>query len=378
MSSVLVAWSGRVLRHSSRDALLIGLSVLHAAALLVAPSMPLVALGLWWNANTIAHNFIHRPFFRSRAANRGYSLYLSAVLGLPQSVWRERHLAHHADRPARLHWSRDVAIETLLVAGVWTTAAAIAPDTFLLAYLPGWVLGLGLCQLQGYYEHAHGTTSHYGRIYNLLFFNDGYHLEHHARPGQHWSQLTARRASGRASRWPPVLRWLDAFTLDGLERTVLKSPLLQRLVLRAHEQAFRRLLPQVGEIRSAVVIGGGLFPRTAIVLRRLLPDVRLTLLDANEEHITVARRFLDDRTVVRHLMYRGAVCEGADLVVVPLAFLGSRRQIYERPPARAVLVHDWIWSRHGHGVIISPWLLKRLNLVTPVTRAMPHAVPRTA
>jgi hypothetical protein len=378
MSSVLLAWSGRVLRHSSWDGLLVGLSVLHAVALIAAPSIPLVAVGLWWNANTIAHNFIHRPFFRVRTANRGYSLYLSAVLGLPQSAWRERHLAHHAGRPARLRWSGDVIGEMLILAAVWTTAALIAPETFLFAYLPGWAIGLGLCQVQGYYEHAGGTTSHYGRVYNWLFFNDGYHLEHHARPGQHWSRLTARRVPGRASRWPPVLRWLDAFTLDGLERLVLKSPRLQRFVLRAHERAFRRLLPAVGEIRSVVVVGGGLFPRTAIVLRRLLPDATVTLLDASVDHIEVARRFLDDRTVIRHLMYRGDALDGADLVVIPLAFLGSRRHIYGRPPARAVLVHDWIWSRHGRGVIISPWLLKRLNLVAPVTSAVRHAVPRTA
>ena len=26
----------------------------------------LIALGLWWNSNTISHSFIHGPFFRSR------------------------------------------------------------------------------------------------------------------------------------------------------------------------------------------------------------------------------------------------------------------------------------------------------------------------
>ena len=48
-----------------------------------------------WNANTIAHNFIHRPFFRARALNTAFSCYLSLLLGFPQSLWRARHLAHH-------------------------------------------------------------------------------------------------------------------------------------------------------------------------------------------------------------------------------------------------------------------------------------------
>lgn len=187
MASARLAGSGRVLRYSSWDALLVALSIVHAAALLIVPSVPLIAIGLWWNANTIAHNFIHRPFFRARAANRAYALYLSVVLGLPQSIWRERHLAHHADRPVRVRWrSREVLEETTLVLAAWGTAVLFVPGEFVFVYLPGWALGLGLCWLQGYYEHASGTTSHYGRVYNFLFFNDGYHVEHHARPGQHW------------------------------------------------------------------------------------------------------------------------------------------------------------------------------------------------
>jgi hypothetical protein len=53
-----------------------------------------------------------------------------------------------------------------------------------------------------------------------------------------------------------------------------------------------------------------------------------------------------------------------DLVVVPLSFMGDRRAVYEHPPARIVLVHDWLWNSHGGGVRVSWLLLKRLNLVT--------------
>ncbi|RDJ93851.1 hypothetical protein B4Q13_19050 [Lacticaseibacillus rhamnosus] len=47
------------------------------------------------NANTISHQFIHRPFFQHRAANRLFAAYLSVLLGFPHSLWRDRHLSHH-------------------------------------------------------------------------------------------------------------------------------------------------------------------------------------------------------------------------------------------------------------------------------------------
>jgi hypothetical protein len=356
----------------------VGLSIGHAAALLTMTSVPLVAIGLWWNANTIAHNFIHRPFFRARAANRVFSAFLSLLLGVPQTVWRERHLAHHADRPVRIRLTPWVAAETMLILAAWTVAAAAVPATFLFVYLPGWTLGLALCSLQGYYEHARGTTSHYGRVYNLIFFNDGYHVEHHARPGEHWSQLPQRRALGRASRFPPVLRWLDAFSLDGLERLVLISPVLQRFVLGTHEAALRRLLPLAGRLDRVVIVGGGLYPRTALVLRRLFPAAAVTVLEADPHNAAIARRFLDEGTTIRHVTYRGEPMDDVDLVVIPLAYIGNRGEVYAHPPARQVLVHDWIWRRRGRGAIVSAWLLKRVNLIVNDAGMRAGVVPRSA
>src|SRR5499425_2184483 len=74
------------------DALFVALAIAQGVWLIVQPSIALIALGLWWNANTISHNFIHRPFFRSRAANRLFSVWLSLILGLPQSFWKAKHL----------------------------------------------------------------------------------------------------------------------------------------------------------------------------------------------------------------------------------------------------------------------------------------------
>jgi len=354
----------RVLRHSASDALFVGLSAAHGAALLLAPSAALVAVGLWWNANTIAHNFIHRPFFRSRALNRAYSAYLTLVLGFPQTVWRERHLAHHAGRSTRIRLTREATIEVALVAGLWLTLLVVAPRGFLAVYLPGWLIGLGLCQLHGHYEHARGTTSHYGRLYNLLFFNDGYHVEHHERPGADWRALgRAGRRSSTPSRWPPVLRWLEGVSLNALERLVVRSSLLQRWVVAVHERAFRRILPPLAAVRRITIVGGGLFPRTALVVRRVLPGATVGIVERDRSHLDLARPFVDDDIELAFGSYDPEDRTEADLVVLPLGYDGDRRRIYERPPAPLVLVHDWLWSRRGEGVVVSWLLLKRLNLV---------------
>ena len=370
IDAALAARPKSLLRHSPWDAVLLGLSAAHAAALVTVPSIPLVAMALWWNANTIAHNFIHTPFFRSRALNAGYSIFLSVVQGIPQTLWRHRHLAHHAGRERAFRWTWPFALELVAIAAVWSIAFATARDTFLGTYLPGYAIGLVLCHLQGHFEHVHGgTISHYGRIYNVIFFNDGYHAEHHLRPGEHWTDLPRHVADGaERSAWPPVLRWLDGATpaiLDALERAVLASPRLQRFVLASHERAIRALLAGAPQPARVIIVGGGLFPRTTIILRRLMPDASLVVVEEKAAHIETARRFLDDRTLFRHEIYdpRGSSTD-ADLLVVPLAFHGDREVLYSRVPAPRVLVHDWIWRRRGTGVTISWLLLKRLNLVT--------------
>lgn len=302
-------------------------------------------------------------------------------------------------------------IDSLAVATLWSILLGMAPEFFVGVYLPGWVLGLFLCFLQGHYEHVRGAVSHYGRLYNWLFFNDGYHVEHHARPKEHWTRLPQKRETDAAqSRWPAVLRWLELFTLDSLERLVLKSPFLQRFVLTRHKLAFRTLLSELPEIRQVGIVGGGLFPRTTLICRELLPDAAITIIDASLENIHTAQTFLNgqgkDVRFVRAVYgsptahgterarsgqadcgsgrqegpatsvetekliasatspeTRSLLTQEFDLVVIPLSFIGDRRLIYRCPEAAAVLVQDWIWRRHKTSAIISWLLLKRLNLV---------------
>ena len=33
------------------------------------------------------------------------------------------------------------------------------------------------------------SVSAYGKLYNFVWFNNGYHQEHHFRPGTHWMDL---------------------------------------------------------------------------------------------------------------------------------------------------------------------------------------------
>ncbi|MFG3558430.1 fatty acid desaturase family protein [Micromonospora sp. NPDC047557] len=83
--------------------------------------------------------------------------------------------------------------------------AAISWQWTLACYLPAFFLALTMVNVQNYYRHyganpddrAADSVSHYGRLYNLLSFNDGYHQEHHLNPTAHWSQLPAVRERAR-------------------------------------------------------------------------------------------------------------------------------------------------------------------------------------
>jgi len=356
---------GGVWRFSHRDSLFVMAAAAHAVILMRWPVPPLIALGLWWNANTIAHNFIHRPFFRAAVVNRFFSAVLSVLLGIPQTLWRDRHLAHHAGVECRLRISRQLAIETALVLCLWTALAVRQPRFFLLVYIPGYLGGLALCALQGFWEHAAGRpTSHYGIIYNRLCFNDGYHAEHHAHPSVHWTTLPQRiEPDAATSAWPAPLRWLDLPWLEALERLVLRSRWLQHFVLQSHRRAFLALLPALKSTGSVLIVGGGLYPRTALILRELLPTARLTIMDANFDNLEIARALLGEVPEYRHKLCSNHESGDFDLTVFPLSFAGDRAAIYRHPPSATVVVHDWIWRHHSTGSIVSVALLKRLNLV---------------
>ena len=90
-------------------------------------------------------------------------------------------------------------------------------------------------------------------------------------------------------------------------------------------------------------------------------------MEASGENILRAKRFLNGDVDFRQQFYDSCDASGLgrdlDLLIIPLAFEGDRSAIYQRPPARHVVVHDWLWRQRGVGVVISWMLLKRLNLV---------------
>lgn len=259
-------------------------------------------------------------------------------------------------------------VETLLAGAVWIALAALRTRFFFLAYLPGWLLGMALCSLQGRYEHARGVISHYGRLYNWLCFNDGYHAEHHRHVTLHWSELPDHVGPHAAtSRWPALLRWLDGQpnrTLEILERLVLRSPLLQRFVLKSHFRACKALLADLPKPNRVTIVGGGLFPRTALIIRELFPQAQIAVMDASVANLEMARAHTGARDVEwQHRCFDASESLECDLLVIPLSFEGDRARLYRDPPAPIVLVHDWFWRKHGSSRIVSAVLLKRLNLV---------------
>jgi hypothetical protein len=411
-------------RYSPLDALLLlgallqaflcGLAlVLPRSPLSMVPAALLFAGTVWWSANTVSHNHLHRPLFRRPALNVLFTWLLTLSTGVPQRTWRRRHLWHHAgERGPGPRPSVADLVEIAAVFGLWLALLWALPRAFLGVYLPGYLLAMILCQLQGHYEHAgkpvavEPGVSYYGRLYNLLWWNDGYHGEHHRFPGTHWSQLPTRRAatSPTESSLPPVLRGLEpllsrlrdlgnrglGWALIALERLALSEGPIQRYMLSSHRRALTQLLvqphrsadwsPALAAILARPcprigIVGGGLFPRTALILGELLPRATLVLIDASAEHLRLATATLAAAGIAgeRVLAYPEMYCPSrhgdVDLLVFPLGYVGDRRALYQPAPGEPPrIVHEWLLRRPAGAtarVIVSPWLLKQLCLVLP-------------
>ena len=229
---------------------------------------PTGVLLFWYNAMVVTHNFIHTPWFNGAAANRAYALLGSINLGMPLLLCRFHHLNHHRhgndrqdtagrtrDRSSTYRFGRDGEPEgavTYAVLGVfrggtveaWREVvrcglggrlvgelaacglgvagyAALSWQYVLLFFIPTLYAGSFVGILTNYYQHAGASpgirwanaVSHYGRLYNWLCCNEGYHQEHHLQPGLHWTRrprlVAALPHSGRAlSAVPPPLGFL--------------------------------------------------------------------------------------------------------------------------------------------------------------------------
>ncbi|RSM81602.1 fatty acid desaturase [Kibdelosporangium aridum] len=147
-------------------------------------------------------------------------------------LWRvgssEQNLLSLASRrePRRSRELRQIQVDRMAHVLVIPLFAVISWQWTLAVYLPAWVIALAMVNVQNYYRHygadpddrSADSVSYYGRLYNLLAFNDGYHQEHHLSPATHWSQMPKVRERWRArldarerivSPVPAMLGFLD-------------------------------------------------------------------------------------------------------------------------------------------------------------------------
>lgn len=350
-----------------RDRIEVALTLVPPLAWWAWPHPATVALVVWWLGNTVSHHAVHRRFFVAAGVERAFAVWLSLGLGVPQQLWAQRHLAHHAGAVPRVRWNRQLALEVSALALLWGIGLGSAGWSWLWVYATGLAGGLLLAVLHGHYEHRGGTTDIRARWWNVCMLNDGLHGAHHAAPGRHWRDLGPDLApAARTSRLPPPLRWLRSFSLaallDGAEYLVLRWPWLRQRVLAAHRRAMDLVL--AGEVppQSIVVVGGGLFPRSAVLLHERYPRAQITIWDENGAHLAAAVAMLPAGVVWREQRFVPGAAIAADLVVVPLALRGARHLVLAHPPAPRVLVHDWAWRQRGVGCVVAWWLGKRLYL----------------
>jgi fatty acid desaturase len=243
----------------------------------LVPTFLAVALSYCWNLQCISHNFIHNPFFTSAWLNRLFGVLESWCIGMPHMLYHHYHLNHHAgdndakgpdgttrdwsstyrygqgDQPeafwryclfsfwrvevgpvlrvvlrhGRAHVTQTV-IETLALGAFWALMFAVNWRYFVFFYLPSFYLGWVISYAEGYLEHHGGkpgnpfanSVSSYNRLYNLLWFNNGYHQEHHWDPKVHWTRmhelhqriLPQMRANGtRVLRGPHLTGLIEDF-----------------------------------------------------------------------------------------------------------------------------------------------------------------------
>lgn len=236
------------MKHSLKDLWLVALALFQLALMALVFTGRLSILGnlavavvfvflIGTNFQCVSHNFLHLPFFRSKMLNDGFSIINSICLGLPQSLYREHHLNHHRynndpekDESSLYKFGTDgkeegvlrysflgvfrtslgvlferamkqnrrlVLLELAALLLVFSCMLQLQPLLFLGWYVPVWYLGQVFALLENYAEH-HGAALHdrkrdsvscYNPIYNVLWFNNGFHQEHHYRPLVHWTQV---------------------------------------------------------------------------------------------------------------------------------------------------------------------------------------------
>lgn len=216
----------------------------HLPWWLLVPAFGAVALSYCWNMQSISHNFIHNPFFSNVWLNRAYSVLETLAIGVPHVLYHHYHMNHHwgdndtkgpdgttrdwssiyrygqgtapeafwkyvvvsffrveagpvLDVARRQRQLGQVAVESAALAAFWVAMGVANWRYFVFFYLPSYYLGWMLSYAEGYLEHYGcqpgnpfaNSVSSYHRLYNLFWFNNGYHQEHHWDPKTHWTKM---------------------------------------------------------------------------------------------------------------------------------------------------------------------------------------------
>lgn len=193
------------------------------------------------NYQCIAHNFIHIPFFKLGILNQIFSMFNSIGIGLPQSLYRIHHLNHHrhnnhpdTDESSTYRYGKNgkeeniftysllgvirtdlgalyksarkqsvlPVIEILILVYFIGFLAAINWKLVLYYLVPSIFLGQVFAVWENYCEHHRAplndrkrdSVSCYNSFYNFIWFNNGYHQEHHYSPQVHWTEIPIVKA----------------------------------------------------------------------------------------------------------------------------------------------------------------------------------------
>jgi fatty acid desaturase len=257
--------------------------------------LPLCVFLFWYNGLVASHNFVHTPWFKSEWLNRFYLAINSINIGLPQIYYRHEHLIHHRyvnDRQDVFGHTNDPtslfangkqgqpepvlsycalgifranlleAFQEIIKRGernqlyleIATCLLGFVGYVYLswhyvvFIFIPTFYLGWFLEHLENYYEHFGGipesryanSTSYYGYLYNVLFCNEGYHQEHHLRPGVHWTKRKQTRQELETEldnpnrvilRFPPILAVLDHRRIERKQRSSLSVPVAPEIAV---------------------------------------------------------------------------------------------------------------------------------------------------
>lgn len=227
------------------------------------------------NYQCVSHYHIHRPYFRAKVLNDLFSIFNSLALGVPQSLYHVHHIYHHkgnndrrdpvtgttVDFASSYRHSKDpnveegfisfslkgpiraeivplvregirqgrtlqIVLEFLAMGLFWLALALLSWKNFALFYLPLWFFGQVLNYAENWLEHfgaSHlspldNSASCYNAFYNWIWFNNGYHQEHHYRPGVHWSELPSVRSLMLDDSKRRIVPYCHLFNLPWIQR----------------------------------------------------------------------------------------------------------------------------------------------------------------